>query len=171
MAIVHTDKIVAKGKMEYAPINVVNSATKPARPGRPSDARPANMNNVAMNGMRAARPLIAPTSRVWVRSYTKPTMLNSRPLYWPCAIMTSGAPWNSAPRPGKRPCVRVSAIALYASPLVRLVDELLEGDVLKVRLVIPPHRKADEVVRQQDAPQVGMAEESECPSSRTPRAP
>src|SRR6266852_3673401 len=152
-------------------MNVVNSATNPARPGRPSDASPASMNTVAMKGMRLASPLIMPTSRVWVRSYTKPTMLNSRPLYGPCAIMTSGAPWNSAPRPGKRPCVRVSAIALYGSPLVRLVDELLDSDVLKVRLVIPPHRKADEIVRQQDASQVGMAEESECPSSRTSRAP
>ena len=84
-------------------MKVVNSATKPARPGRPSDARPATKNTVAMNGMRAANPPIMPTSRVCVRSYTRPTMLNSSPLYRPWATMTSSAPlkptWVSAAMP------------------------------------------------------------------------
>ena len=55
MAMVHTHRMVASGKTPYAPMNVVNSATKPARPGKPSDARPAIMNTVAMNGMRAGQ--------------------------------------------------------------------------------------------------------------------
>src|SRR4030081_3742752 len=71
---------------------------------------------------------------------------------------------SSAPRLGARPGISVSAMVIFfssdASGSVRLVDELLDGDVVVVHFVIASHGEADEVVGQQDAAQVWVAEEA-----------
>src|SRR5438309_662038 len=75
---------------------------------------------------------------------------------------------SSGPRAGPSPGISVSTITVpsaffpsRAECSVRLVSELLYGDVLVVCLVVAAHREPDEVVGQQDASQVGMAEEAD----------
>src|SRR6267143_921863 len=69
---------------------------------------------------------------------------------------------SSAPCAGVRPgmLTRVSAID-DAFQSVRLVHELFDGDVLIVGLVVATHREPDEIVGQQNAPQVGVTEEAD----------
>src|SRR5579859_5560844 len=64
---------------------------------------------------------------------------------------------------GVRPLSTSVSVMGWTTPLqsVRLVHELFDGDVLKVGLVVAPHREADEVVGQQDFAQVGVAEEAD----------
>src|SRR6266851_6933369 len=72
---------------------------------------------------------------------------------------------SSALREGARPEINVSAMVVFfawdASPSVRLVDKLLDGNVVVVRFVVASHGEADEVVGQQDAAQIGVAEEAD----------
>src|SRR6266851_4467740 len=69
---------------------------------------------------------------------------------------------SSAPWAGVRPGIWTSVSAIDgASQLVRLVNELLDGDVLIVGFVVPTHREADKIVRQQNAAQVGVTEEAD----------
>src|SRR5919199_3843176 len=72
---------------------------------------------------------------------------------------------SSGPSAGVSPGISVSAMAVSPDCVtecsVRLVNELLDGDVVVVGLVIATHREADEVVRQQDAAQVGVAQEAD----------
>src|SRR6478609_4956363 len=61
---------------------------------------------------------------------------------------------SSAPGTGVRPGVLTRVSAMDAAPQsVSLVNELFDGDVLIVRLVVAPHGETDEVVGQQDAAQ------------------
>src|SRR5438552_9817578 len=69
---------------------------------------------------------------------------------------------NSAPWTGIRPGMLTSVSAIdVASQSVRLVNELLNGDVLKVGLVVAPHWETHKVVWQQNSTQVGVAEETD----------
>src|SRR5207302_8242647 len=75
---------------------------------------------------------------------------------------------SSGPCAGPSPGISVSTIRCLLPSFrigpeisVRLVSELLYGDVLVVCLVVAAHREADEVVGQQDASQIGMAEEAD----------
>src|SRR5579859_602694 len=69
---------------------------------------------------------------------------------------------NSPLCAGVRPGIWTSVSAIQAaSQSVRLVNELLDGDVLIVGLVVASHREADEVVGQQNAAQVGMAQKAD----------
>src|SRR5229473_5670088 len=72
-------------------------------------------------------------------------------------VSPSSGPWTGV-RPGM--LTNVSAID-DASQSVRLVNELFDGDVLIVGLVVPTHGETYEVVRKQNAPQVGVAEEAD----------
>src|SRR5215208_3680959 len=67
---------------------------------------------------------------------------------------------SSAPSGGARPGIIVSAICVRASQSVRLVDELFDGDVVEVSLVVAAHGETDEIVGQQNATQVRVAEEA-----------
>src|SRR4051794_11152123 len=63
---------------------------------------------------------------------------------------------------GVRSGMSVSVMScVSASRSIRLVDELLDGDVVVVGLVVPTHREADEVVGQQDLSQVGVPHEAD----------
>src|SRR5216684_6293909 len=74
-------------------------------------------------------------------------------------VSPSSAPWAGV-RPGM--LINVSAMDDFSSPQsVRLVNELFDGDVLIVGLVIPTHGETHKVVRQQNAPQVGVADEAD----------
>src|SRR5438105_7903898 len=69
---------------------------------------------------------------------------------------------NSAPWTGVKPGMLTSVSAIdVASQSVRLVNELLNRDVLKVGLVVASHWETHKVVRQQNPTQVGMAEETD----------
>src|SRR5216683_166771 len=69
---------------------------------------------------------------------------------------------NSGPWTGVRPGMLTSVSAIDgASQSVRLVNELFDGDVLIVGLVVSTHREADEIVGQQNAAQVGVAQEAD----------
>src|SRR5947209_18179463 len=54
----------------------------------------------------------------------------------------------------------MSVSAMRAFPSVGVPYELLYGDVFEVCFEIPPHGEADKVVGQQDASQIGMAQEA-----------
>ena len=66
------------------PINTIISATKPLKPGRPKEVRPAIINTVEINGMVLSKPPILSTMRVWVRSYTMPITAKKSAVIKPC---------------------------------------------------------------------------------------
>src|SRR5690349_19271428 len=69
---------------------------------------------------------------------------------------------SSAPGRAVRPGVLTRMSAIDPAPQsVCLVNELFDGDVLIVCLVVPPHGETDEVVRQQYAAQIRVAEEAD----------
>ena len=65
------------------PSRTKNSPTKLFRPGRPSDDKPATRNNPASHGIGLASPPNSEISRVWVRSYIRPTHAKSMPVESP----------------------------------------------------------------------------------------
>ncbi len=56
---------------------------KPLRPGRPSEPRTKKRVKPAATGSGLASVPMAAISRVWVRSYTKPTRRKSAPVSTP----------------------------------------------------------------------------------------
>jgi hypothetical protein len=78
-----TEIVENKVRFANAPRKTRNSLTKPASPGRPSDANAVNKSSPPYTGTCAPNPPNSLRSRVCVRSYNMPTKKNKPPVITP----------------------------------------------------------------------------------------